>query len=157
MITVVPMNEDRVANHFAKANYLVFLDEQGVEINRVDNPALSANCAGKKKMIDLLVEQQVNQVVVRNIGEQMLGKLLARQFAVYQTDCGSRLLRELSDPIASGLVPLSQSNQGRQSLNHDAKNKSDGCCCASEGKAPEKNNCQSAIQHQRRKGHCCHS
>lgn len=39
MITVVPMNEDRVANHFAKANYLVFLDEQGVEINRVDNPA----------------------------------------------------------------------------------------------------------------------
>lgn len=102
-------------------------------------------------MIDLLVEQQVNQVVVRNIGEQMLGKLLARQFAVYQTDCGSRLLRELSDPIASGLVPLSQSNQGRQSLNHDAKNKSDGCC-ASEGKAPEKNNCQSAIQHQRRKG-----
>jgi predicted Fe-Mo cluster-binding NifX family protein len=88
MITAIPMNDDRIANHFTKANYLVFLDERGIEINRIDNPALAANCAGKQKMVGLLAEQQVDRIVVRNIGERMLGKLLARQFAVYQTNCG---------------------------------------------------------------------
>ena len=129
MITAIPMNDDRVANHFTKANCLVFLDERGVEINRVDNPALAANCAGKQKMVDLLAEQQVDRIVGRNIGEQMLGKLLARQFAVYHTNCGRRSATELVDPVASGLVQLEQANQGRQSLNHEAKKKSGGCSC----------------------------
>ena len=129
MITAIPMNDDRVANHFTKANCLVFLDERGVEINRVDNPALAANCAGKQKMVDLLAEQQVDRIVVRNIGEQMLGKLLARQFVVYQTNCGRRPAHELVDPVASGLQQLHQASQGRQSLNHEAKKKSGGCGC----------------------------
>ena len=127
MITAIPMDEDRVASHFTKANYLVFLDERGVEINRLDNPAREANCAGKQKMVDLLAEQQVERIVVRNIGEQMLGKLLARQFAVYQTNCGRRPAHELVDPVARGLVQLHQANQGRQSLNHEVKKKSGGC------------------------------
>ncbi len=129
MITAIPMNDDRVANHFTKANCLVFLDERGIEINRVDNPALAEGCAGKQKMVDLLAEQQVDRIVVRNIGEQMLGKLLARQFAVYQTNCGRRSAHELVDPIASGLLQLHQASQGRQSLNHEAKAKSGGCGC----------------------------
>ena len=129
MITAIPMNDDRVASHFTKANCLVFLDERGIEINRVENPALAANCAGKQKMVDLLAEQQVDRIVVRNIGEQMLGKLLARQFAVYQTNCGRRLASELVDPAATGLVQLNQASQGRQSLNHEAKIKTGGCGC----------------------------
>ena len=80
-------------------------------------------------MVELLVEQQVDRIVVRNIGEQMLGKLLARQFAVYQTNCGCRPAYELIDPVASGLVQLDQANQGRQSLNHEAKLHSGGCGC----------------------------
>ena len=129
MITAIPMIDDRVANHFTKANCLVFLDEHGIEINRVDNPALAATCAGKQKMVDLLAEQQVDRIVVRNIGEQMLGKLLARQFAVYQTNCGRRPASELVDPAVTGLVQLIQASQGRQSLNHEAKIKSGGCGC----------------------------
>ena len=129
MITAIPMNDDRVANHFTKANCLVFLDEHGIGINRVDNPALAATCAGKQKMVDLLAEQQVDRIVVRNIGEQMLGKLLARQFAVYQTNCGRRPASELVDPAVTGLVQLIQASQGRQSLNHEAKIKSGGCGC----------------------------
>ncbi len=35
MITAIPMNDDRVASHFTKADCLVFLDERGVEINRI--------------------------------------------------------------------------------------------------------------------------
>lgn len=154
MITAIPMNDDRIASHFTKANCLVFLDERGVEINRVDNPALAANCAGKQKMVDLLAEQRVNQVVVRNIGEQMLGKLLARQFAVYQTNCGRRLASELGDPVASGLIQLNQASQGRQSLNHETKKKSGGCGCNHEGSKPAGHCCQSNEQHHQAKSHC---
>ena len=156
MITAIPMNDDRVASHFTKANCLVFLDERGVEINRVDNPALAANCAGKQKMIDLLTEQQVNRVVVRNIGEQMLGKLLARQFAVYQTNCGRRLASELGDPVASGLVQLNQASQGRQSLNHEAKKKSGGCGCGHEEGESAAHCCHSHESQSDKSAQCCH-
>ncbi len=168
MITAIPMNDDRVASHFTKATCLVFLDENGIEINRVDNPALAANCAGKQKMVDLLAEQQVDRIVVRNIGEQMLGKLLARQFAVYQTNCGRRPAHELVDPVASGLVQLHQANQGRQSLNHEAKQKSGGCNCDPDSKEHAQRCCQhtdpSSLTnsqcrpgHQHGRGRCCHS
>ena len=156
MITAIPMNDDRVASHFTKANYLVFLDERGVEINRLDNPAREANCAGKQKMVDLLAEQQVQRVVVRNIGEQMLGKLLARQFAVYQTRCGRRLASELADPLASDLVLLDQASQGRQSLNHEAKTKSGGCGCGHEGSESAGHCCHSHESQGHKSAQCCH-
>lgn len=156
MITAIPMNNDRVANHFTKASCLVFLDERGVEVNRVENPAREAGCAGKKKMIDLLSEQKVNQVVVRNIGERMLGKLLTGQFAVYQTDCTTLSVSTLHDPLTNGLVQLHQASQGRPSLKHEAKNKSCGGCGA-EGNVSEKPCCQSGIQPHEGKGHCCGS
>ena len=35
------------------------------------------------------------RVVVRNIGERMLGKLLAHQLQVVQTECGRRSVAEL--------------------------------------------------------------
>ena len=170
MITAIPMNDDWVANHFTKANYLLFLDEQGTEINRVDNPALVATCAGKQKMIDLLAGQQVDRIVVRNIGEQMLGKLLARQFAVYQTNCGRRPASELVDPAATGLVQLIQASQGRQSVNHEAKKKSGGCSCEHDSKVHGQpccqrnepashglSSCRQDHPQGRGRGRCCHS
>ncbi|EMM6387148.1 NifB/NifX family molybdenum-iron cluster-binding protein [Proteus mirabilis] len=127
MITVIPMNDDRIANHFSKANYLVFFDERGIEINRIDNSALVANCVGKKKMVDQLTEQKADRIIVRNIGERMLGKLLARQFAVYQTNCGRYSAQDLVNQVTSDLVQLHQANQGRQSRNHEMKKKSSYC------------------------------
>lgn len=87
--------------------------ERGIEINWIDNPALAANCAGKQKMIGLLAEKQVERIVVRNIGERMLCKLLVWLFAVYQTNCGRHSVQELVDPVISGLVLLLQANQVR--------------------------------------------
>ncbi|VTN48287.1 Uncharacterised protein [Raoultella ornithinolytica] len=40
MITAIPVNDDRVANHFTKASHLVLVDERGVELSRTENPAL---------------------------------------------------------------------------------------------------------------------
>ena len=39
MITAIPVNDDRVANHFTKASHLVLVDERGVELSRTENPA----------------------------------------------------------------------------------------------------------------------
>ena len=114
------------------------------------NPALGADCSGKRNLIDLLVQQRVSRVIVRNIGEQMLGKLLRHQIAVYQTNCGRRLLTEMSDPSTSDLIELNKPEQGRQSFNHEAKGKK---CCNSEGNTTK--NCCSQTHHGN--GRCCHS
>ena len=134
MITAIPVNDDRVANHFTKASHLVLVDERGVELSRTENPALGADCSGKRKLVDLLVQQQVSRVVVRNIGERMLGKLLGHQIAVYQTDCGRRLFTELCDPDTRVLTELNKPEQGRQSFHHEAKGKK---CCHSDGNTAE--------------------
>ena len=105
MITAIPVNDDRVANHFTKASHLVLVDERGVELSRTENPALGAYCSGKRKLVDLLVQQQVSRVVVRNIGERMLGKLLGHQIAVYQTDCGRRRAAGIPAHAASTADP----------------------------------------------------
>lgn len=169
MITAIPMNDDRVASHFTKAHCLVFLDEQGKEISRIANPAREEKCAGKQQMVDLLAEKQVGQVIVRNIGEQMLGKLLARQFAVYQTHCGRRSPSELVNTVSGGLTQLEQASQGRQSLHHEAKKNSGGCGCNHDGHNQSRVGCGSNEPHQeqgthchqgqhgRGRGRCCHS
>jgi predicted Fe-Mo cluster-binding NifX family protein len=128
MITAIPMTDNRVSSHFTKAQSLVFLDEQGTEIHRQANPALDANCSGKQKLLELITEYHAERVVVRNIGSQMLGKLLARQLSVFQTRCGRRQPQELAHLEASGLLPLTDSSQGRQSLHHAAKSATDSCC-----------------------------
>lgn len=153
MITAIPVNDDRVANHFTKASHLVLVDERGVELSRTENPALGADCSGKRKLVDLLVQQQVSRVVVRNIGERMLGKLLGHQIAVYQTDCGRRLFTELCDPDTRVLTELNKPEQGRQSFHHEAKGKK---CCHSDGNTAE-NACQGGRQHHHGNGLCCHS
>lgn len=153
MITAIPVNDDRVANHFTKANYLAFVDERGVELSRIENPARGADCSGKRKLVDLLVQQRVSRVVVRNIGEQMLGKLLGHQIAVYQTDCGRRLFTEMCAPNTSVLTELNKPDQGRQSFNHEAKGKK---CCNSDGGTAE-NECLRGHQHHHGNGRCCHS
>lgn len=119
MITAIPMNENHIANHFSKAEHFLFINEQGVEISRHANPVQGAHCAGKKELLKLLLEQQAKRIVVRNIGRQMLGKLLSHQLAVVQTDSGRRSAVELVNSEAVGLVALTDPEQGRPSPNHD--------------------------------------
>ena len=125
MITAIPMNDDRVAGHFTKALSIAFIDERGEELSRFANPALNTNCAGKVRLLDLLTEHQAQRVVVRNIGTQMLARLLARQLAVFQISDGNPDMAALVASAANGLLPVSQA---RPSPKHDAKGKH-GCDC----------------------------
>lgn len=164
MITAIPMNEDRIANHFTKAENFVFINEQGEEVSRHANPAHSIHCAGKQNLLDLLIQQHAERIVVRNIGMQMLGKLLAHQLTVFQTNGGRRNTVELANPEAAGLVPLTEADQGRPSLNHEVKKKEGGCrhkrvsiskqgrCCQQQTDGHE-----AYGRHQHKNGHNAHN
>ncbi|OLQ75491.1 hypothetical protein BIT28_22925 [Photobacterium proteolyticum] len=119
MITAIPMNDDHIASHFSKAEHFLFINEQGVEVSRHENPALAAHCAGKKALLKLLLQHHAERVVVRNIGQKMLGKLLSHQLSVTQTDSGRRSAQELVSSETAGLFSLTEADQGRPSPNHN--------------------------------------
>ena len=73
MITAIPMNKDHVASHFTKADSFVFLDDNGQILVERINPTLDANCAGKSQLLALLKAENAQRIIVRNIGERMLG------------------------------------------------------------------------------------
>ncbi len=143
MITAIPMKEDRVASHFTKADSFVFVNENGDVLSRKANPALNANCSGKKDLLDMLQAENAQRVIVRNIGERILGKLLESQFAVYQTSCGRQSVKELVSEQADKLTHMTSPSQGRQSLNYEAKQANGGCGCEH--------------THQHGAGRCCQS
>ncbi|MEA9389689.1 NifB/NifX family molybdenum-iron cluster-binding protein [Acerihabitans sp. TG2] len=134
MITAIAMNEDRVAGHFSKAQSIAFINERGKELSRFANPALNTNCAGKQHLIDLLSKNNAQRVVVRNIGTQMLTRLLARQWAVFQVSGGFPDMATLASSNSNGLLPLTDLSQARPSPKHDAK-KLSGCNCQHDGDA----------------------
>ncbi len=129
MITAIPMNEDRIANHFSKADSFVFVNENGDVLSRMANPALNANCSGKNALLTMLQTENTKRVIVRNIGERILGKLLENQFAVYQVSSNRQSVSELVTVEADKLMPITSPSQGRPSPNYEAKKANGGCGC----------------------------
>ena len=126
MITAIPMNEDRIANHFSKAEKFLFINEHGEEVSRHANPVYLAQSAGKKALLHMLIQQGADRVIVRNIGQRMLGKLLDHRLGVFQIERGRRDISELAKPEATGVITLTEAEQGRPSLNYDANKKEGG-------------------------------
>ncbi len=161
MITAIPMKEDRIASHFTKADSFVFVNENGDVLSRKANPALNANCSGKKDLLDMLQAENAQRVIVRNIGERILGKLLESQFAVYQTRCGRQSVKELVSEQADKLTHMTSPSQGRQSLNYEAKQANGGCGCEHTHQHGAGRCCQSRDDAQvagrgHGRGRCCH-
>jgi predicted Fe-Mo cluster-binding NifX family protein len=156
MITAIPVNDNRISNHFTKAQSLLFIDEQGVEISRHRNPALNGGCADKRKMLDLISGQGAERVLVRNIGEQMLGKLLGKNLEVFQVDRCRQSLQELVQDGASTRA-LTHASQGRASVNHEAKGGK--CCHEHEGEHAHEggSSCHEHEGEHAHKGSCCQS
>ena len=152
MITAIPLQNDAVASHFTKADTLLLLDADGNELARHANPARQSNCAGKQSLLTLLQQQGVTRVIVRNIGEQMLDKLLSCQMAVFQSRCGRLQPQELIRAETGTLIALTEASQGRQSLNHAAKG--DRCCQQKHQDQAHHGCCQGKQAHHG-KGACC--
>jgi predicted Fe-Mo cluster-binding NifX family protein len=148
MITAVPVSQDRIAGHFTKADSFIFINAEGRIVCHHYNPAKEEGCAGKNHLLSLFNRQKVSRVIARNIGERMLGKLLALNVDVFQVN-GSQLdIASLSAAASDGMTPLVEASQGRRSSNYHDKKASGGCGCHSEGHE-EGHECS------HEKGHCC--
>ena len=147
------LSQGLLAGHFTRAEQLQILNPEGNVIATLANPAAAEGCHGKQALLDALAHHQVGQVVVRNIGERMLGRLLAANIRVLQ--CRSTRLPLPALLAPANLQPLTEASQGRPSRRHQSKsairaiqpvgagqshahchggcNSSSGHCCASGG------------------------
>ncbi|ACY84483.1 NifB/NifX family molybdenum-iron cluster-binding protein [Edwardsiella piscicida] len=88
MLTAIPMHGNRIAGHLARAPQVAIFDQRGCEIARYDNPAAAEHCAGKKQLLALLRQHQVQRLVVRNVGQHMAQRLLAMGLEIRLTKGG---------------------------------------------------------------------
>ncbi|BCN26633.1 NifB/NifX family molybdenum-iron cluster-binding protein [Vibrio alfacsensis] len=125
MIYAIPNDGERVANHFVKAPYIaIFSDTKGMLKNLANIAAMpQAGCNAKSQLIQSLKEYQVDAVLVRNIGERALNKLLKSGKQVFKLSTRS----SLDDVLAVPRIALVEASQGRPSTHHMKKGGCGGC------------------------------
>lgn len=146
MITAIPMEGGQISNHFKKASQFIFLNQQGQFVGHMMNPAYpdtAKSCSSTKELMAQFQQRNVDRVVVRNIGERMLDRLIAAGLAVWQTATGRVELSALAAGDEN-LTKLDSAEQGRPSVNYIEKqlkggscsggtdNHAGGCCSSSE-------------------------
>ena len=121
MIYAIPNDGERVANHFVKAPYIaIYSDTDGILKNLANIASMpQAGCNAKSQLIQSLYDYNVETVLVRNIGERALEKLLYNGTQVFRLSTRS----SLEDVLAVPREPLSEPSQGRPSNNHNKKSK----------------------------------
>lgn len=161
------LSQGLLAGHFTRAEQLQILSPGGSIITTLANPAAAEGCHGKQELLDALAHHQVGQVVVRNIGERMLGRLLAANIRVLQCRSARLPLPALLAP--ANLQLLTDASQGRPSRRHQSKSAIRAIQPASAGQSPAHchGGCNSVSDHccasgdnpadSPRQGHtCCH-
>lgn len=128
MITVIPViNDTRISPHFSRAPALMFIDETGEVVGRYVNPGAKGGCADKREMLELIVSQGATRAIVRNLGQQMLGKLLDKNMTVFQLERGvPERMDALIDQL-SEMIPMTKIEQARPSKKFEAKNSQCDC------------------------------
>ncbi|KIP77213.1 dinitrogenase iron-molybdenum cofactor [Vibrio harveyi] len=125
MIYAIPNDGECVANHFVKAPYIaIYSDSDGLLKNLANIASMpQAGCKAKSQLIQSLHEYKVDAVLVRNIGERALGKLLSSGKQVFKLSTRS----SLDDVLGVPRSPLTVATQGRPSSNHAKKDNCGGC------------------------------
>ena len=94
MLTVIPAYENFPVSHFGKAPELVFFSAEGIEVERVKNPAYQT--FNMQELQSLLLNKQVSRVLVRHIEPQILTLLLKNNVAVFMFKCCRNSIGELA-------------------------------------------------------------
>jgi len=128
-IAITPRSE--VAGHFGKAAAFMVFDPQGEMIARIENGgSKELGCKHKKIIQRQLSEFGVKEIVLGNIGQRSLGRLLNAGFAVSKVPSRSPVEAVLAGNVAK--VALTAADQGRPCK----REKGDcGCGCGSKKKA----------------------
>ncbi|MGX9463465.1 NifB/NifX family molybdenum-iron cluster-binding protein [Shewanella sp. A14] len=128
MITAIPLKDEHIASHFSRADSVLIINDQGHEIGRFANPALAEGCEGKQQLVSLILAHGANRVIVRNIGQQLLSKLLSHQLSVFHARNGRTAIEYFAAANLADCVEFTEASQGRPSMNHIAKKANGGCC-----------------------------
>jgi predicted Fe-Mo cluster-binding NifX family protein len=119
MIYAIPSKQGHLCQHFTKAEQFSLIDHNNSLLASVDNPAAQADasCHDKSAIVQYLQSMKVEAVIVKNIGERLLGKLLDAGLKVFQVN----QIRPLALLINSPMQQLSEPSQGRPSIQHAKK------------------------------------
>ncbi|MDO6762399.1 NifB/NifX family molybdenum-iron cluster-binding protein [Agarivorans sp. 1_MG-2023] len=117
MIYAVANDQALVANHFSKAEQFSFFTHNNSLIANWENPAANAeaSCIDKSAIITQLQTMKTEVVIVRNIGERALAKLLKAGIKVFQV--GHKT--EVKAATTSDLLELHHPSQGRASTQYN--------------------------------------
>lgn len=127
MIIALPLSRGKLAKHFTKAPQIAFYNAEHQLIETRDNPAMEGGCAAKKAMLNLIKAKGSTLVLVDQIGERMLGKLLATGAVISKGDSALPLEQVLATSHDNAKF-LTSASQGRPSLNHAKKGGCGGGC-----------------------------
>ena len=137
MIIALPLSRGKLAKHFTKAPHIAFYNAEHQLIETLDNPAIEGGCAAKKAMLNLIKSKGSTMVLVDQIGERMLGKLLATGAVISKGDSGLPIEQVLAASQENARF-LTSADQGRPSLNHAKKGGcGGGCGCGGHSKKAE--------------------
>jgi predicted Fe-Mo cluster-binding NifX family protein len=121
MITAIPVSKGRLASHFTKAEYVDFYNASGELLEHCINPASEAeNCAGKNALLTLVLEKKTERILVRNIGQRMLSRLLNFNVSIWQIDNHEQFsINAMWHGDNSGSRLLTNITEGRPSMNYE--------------------------------------
>ncbi|BCV43760.1 NifB/NifX family molybdenum-iron cluster-binding protein [Shewanella algae] len=126
---VIPLSRGRLAGHFTKAKELAFYDNHHNHRFTLDNPAVAGgNCAAKKAMLQLIKDKGGRIVLVDQIGERMLGKLLDGGISVCRPGKENSDIAALLVAASDIQLRLTNAAAGRPSLKHQVKGGCGGGC-----------------------------
>ncbi|MGF1715067.1 NifB/NifX family molybdenum-iron cluster-binding protein [Photobacterium chitinilyticum] len=124
-IAITPRNE--VAGHFGKAAAFLVFDEQGQPLTTLDNAGRrEIGCKHKKRLQHQLSELGVSEIILGNVGQRSLARLLKAGFSVIRVPTRSSVSSVLNGDAAR--EQLATAEQGRPCK----REKGDcGCGCGS--------------------------
>lgn len=119
MIYAIPNKHNCVSNHFMKAQQFAFISDENSQVQNIVNPGFGgkSSCKDKKEALNLISKMNADAVIVRNIGERSLGKLLTAGIRVFRVSGQTSIDTALQSPM----VELTSAEQGRPSVNHTRK------------------------------------
>jgi predicted Fe-Mo cluster-binding NifX family protein len=124
MLFAIPCRESSLSNHFAKAPQIMLWDNQTNAKRILELPKSSSCCGHKHFWLEVLQDNQVNAVVVRSIGSNMLSTLFKLNVRVLSAPRGF----SLENFDENQLTPVTQIEFAQPSAN---KNKAN---CSSQSK-----------------------
>ncbi|EKJ5337231.1 NifB/NifX family molybdenum-iron cluster-binding protein [Vibrio vulnificus] len=111
----IPLHQDKISGHFMKAERFALINSVGEVVAYLANPAFNqAECAKKARCVQQLLAAGVTQLMVKNIGQKSLAKLLSKGVRVYQL-AGRCSLHEVSNAVKT---PMTSATQGRECRSH---------------------------------------